>query len=699
MKRLIAVIALATGLAAAADRQSLSVLAQSPPTPPTPTFKAEVEYIEVDAVITDAKGRFVRDLRREDFEIREDGRPQEIASFSLVDVPIQRPEATLPDGVVVEPDIRSSERPFTGRMYVLILDSLHTSALRSQLVRTVARRFIDQYFHANDLMAIVHTDGRVTAAQDFTGSPRLLKAAVDAFMGQKLESATLARNNEFFRSGTGNGPITDPFEMERGFNARSTLRSLGQVADWLAGVRGRRKTILFISEGIDYDITDVFNNRSASSIMDETRDAVGSATRANVSIYAIDPRTLTGIGDDTIEVGSFADQHASLGRTNDDGTVQTSPGINSRGLDNERRLAQDSLRTLAEETTGFAAVGMIDLPTAFERIVGDSSAYYAMAYYPRPARRDGKFHRIEVRTTRRDLTVRARRGYVAPRGNRPANRTTSTGGASPEVLEALNSPIPSTGIAMRLFAAPFKGTAPNASVVLGIELRGRDLAFDQGQRVELSYVAVDGAGKNHAANTDSFTLTLPADMRKRVEENGLRILRRFDLPPGRYQIRVATRHSATGALGGLTYDLDVPDYAKAPFAMSGLLLSSTAGTSTMTARPDPELQKVMPTPPVSLRSFPQSDELLVFGEVYDNAPSTPHTVDLITTVKSSDGVVRFEHSDQRSSSELQGSRGGFGHTVRIPMSKLDPGRYVLTLEARSRLGQTATRQVPFEVVR
>ena len=693
MNRSIAVLVLALGLAASAGHRSAASRAQ---TQPSPTFKAEVEYIEVDALVTDAQGRFVRDLRKEDFEIREDGRPQEIASFALVDIPVRRAETILPEGVVVEPDVKSTDLPFTGRMYVLILDSLHTSPLRSQLVRTVARRFIDRYFQANDLMAIVHTDGRVTAAQDFTSSPRLLRASVDAFMGQKLESATLARNTEFFR-GPSTGPIADPHEMERGFQARSTLRSIGQVADWLAGVRGRRKTILFISEGIDYDITDVFNNRSASSIIDETRDAVGAATRANVSIYAIDPRTLTGIGDDTIGVSAFADQSASTARSNDDGTVQNTPGINSRGLDNERRLAQDSLRTLAEETNGFAAVGSTDLATAFDRVVSDNSAYYAMAYYPRPARRDGRFHRIEVRTSRKDVTVRARRGYVAPRANRPPLRTTAASGASPAVLEALNSPLPSTGIGMRLFAAPFKGTAPNASVVLGIELRGRDLAFGEGERVELSYVAVDASGKSHAANTDSFTLTLPADVRKRVEEHGLRLLRRFDLPAGRYQMRVATRHSTSGAVGALTYDLEVPEFSKAPLGMSGLLLTSPTGTTTVTARPDPELQKLMPAPPVSLRTFPRDEEVLVFAEIYDNSPDTPHTVDIITTVKSTDGAVRFELSDERSSKELQGSRGGYGHTVRIPMSKLDPGRYVLTVEARSRLGQTAARHVPFEV--
>ncbi len=71
--------------------------------------------------------------------------------------------------------------------------------------------------------------------------------------------------------------------------------------------------MLFISEGIDYDITDIIRgsdqpSSSASSILDDTREAIAAATRANVSIYSVDPRGLTGVGDETIGVSSLADQ-------------------------------------------------------------------------------------------------------------------------------------------------------------------------------------------------------------------------------------------------------------------------------------------------------------------------------------------------------------------------------------------------------
>ena len=330
----------------------------------------------------------------------------------------------------------------------MILDDLHTAPLRAPRVKAAARRFIERHLAANDLMAIVHTAGRDEASQDFTSNKRLLLAAVDRFMGLKLESATMARNEEFFRgAGAGGAPISDPFDTERGFNARSTTRALRTVAEWLGGVRGRRKTILFISEGIDYDITDPFNNRSATAILDEMRGGDRSGdTFERQHLHRRSSRSdLRGPTTSSRPASSgISFRQTYQGDADTPSQAQPRPGIGTGNLRNELQLSQDSLRTLADETNGFAAVNSNDFGSAFERIVSDNSAYYVLAYYPPSNRRDGKFHRIEVRTSRPGLRVRARRGYAAPKGNpqtQPA--VTNNGGASPVVLRALNSPLPS----------------------------------------------------------------------------------------------------------------------------------------------------------------------------------------------------------------------------------------------------------------
>ena len=684
---LIAIAVAGTCLAVPVDTQ----------TPGQPTFKAEVEYVEVDAQVTDESGAVVRDLRKEDFQIFEDGKSQAILGFTFVDVPIETEKQAGIESVI-EPDVRTNERPFTGRIYVLVLDDMHTAPLRAPRVKRAAMQFIDRHLAANDLMAVVHVGGSSAGSQEFTSNKRLLAVAVDRFMGQKLQSATMAQNQLYFAGpSVATGTPADPYDAERGFNARATTRVLTEVAEKLSMMRGRRKSILFISEGIDYDITDVMNNRSASTIIEGMRDAIAAATRSNASIFAIDPRGLTAMADEAIEASIFAEQRPiTAGDPNEPGSAQGRPGIGTSSLRSELQNSQDSLRTLAEETNGFASVNSNDFTSAFERIVTMNSAYYVLAYNPPSSRRDGKFHRIDVRTSRPGLTVRARRGYVAPRTNTKPPRNTKTD-ISPPLLRALNNAVPSDGLKLRVFAAPFKGASTSGSVVVGLELRGSDLALADNQRVELVYVAVDASGETRA-DTDSFMFKLPPDAKARIKQTGIRFLRRLNLPAGRYLLRVGAHDTATGAVGTVNYDLDVPNFNDLPLAMSGLLLTSRDAASTVTARGDAELQKFMNAPPVSLRTFRRADDVAVVADIYDRAGSTLHIVDIVTVVKSRDGKVLVEQKDERSSADLGGAVGAYVHQASVPVGDLQPGKYVLSVEARSRLGQAVSRQIEFDVI-
>jgi VWFA-related protein len=670
--------------------------AGQPPQPPPPqtqgpTFRVRVDYVEVDIVVTDKQGNLVRDLKKEDFQVLEDGKAQTISAFSLVDIPIERPDRPLFQPDPIEPDVKTNERPFDGRIYVMVIDDYHTNFGRSARVKAAAKQFIERRLGANDLMAVVHTFGPSEANQEFTSNKRLLLAAVNRTQGRKLTSATANRTAEYYRTRDfrqQGDPVNDPEDAERSFNARSTLDTLRNVAEWFSSVRGRRKTILFVSEGIDYDIHDIIaptgsNHLGASMVLDATRDAIAAATRANVSIYGIDPRGLTDLGDDSIEIGSFPDD--------------TSTGIGQGSLYNELRLAQDSLRVLSEETGGFAVVNRNDFSTAYERIVADNSSYYVLAYYP-PDARPGRVHKIDVRVTRPGLVVRARRAHVTPKETKAASANAKDV-RTPEVRDALDSPLPISGLAMQVFAAPFKGTAPNASVLFGVEMRGRDLRLANSDRLQLSYYAIDAQGKVKGGSTDALTMNLKPETKARIEQYGVRMLNRLDLPPGRYQLRFAAHDSGGGAVGSVLYDLDVPDFVKSPISMSGIAMTSQAAAVRPTVRPDEQLRAVLPAPPVALRTFPQDDEVAVFAEIYDNSASTPHKVDITATVTTDEGKVLFKTDEERDSSDLGGKSGGYGYTTRIPMKDLAPGPYVLTISARSRVSPNPTvqRQVRIHV--
>src|SRR5258707_10332381 len=124
--------------------------------PDTPTFSVQVDYVEVDAVVTDQQGRFVRDLKKEDFQVFEDGKRQDVSAFTLVDIPIERAVRPLFAAQPVEPDVRTNARPFDGRIYIVVLDDLHVQPLHTPLVKQVMRKFIQEKLGANDLMAVIH---------------------------------------------------------------------------------------------------------------------------------------------------------------------------------------------------------------------------------------------------------------------------------------------------------------------------------------------------------------------------------------------------------------------------------------------------------------------------------------------------------------------------------------------------------------
>ena len=169
----------------AAQQPSATIPTQQPAV----TFRTETNFVEVHAIVTDQKGAFVRELTRDDFEIYEDGKLQTATVFSLVDVPVEQPFVPANADGPIEPDVRATTRTFDGRVYIILLDDLHTILTRTNNVRDVAKKFVDEYLGVNDLAAVVFTSGRQESGQELTGSRRLLKAAIDRFQGQKLPSA------------------------------------------------------------------------------------------------------------------------------------------------------------------------------------------------------------------------------------------------------------------------------------------------------------------------------------------------------------------------------------------------------------------------------------------------------------------------------------------------------------------------------
>jgi len=671
---------------------------QQPPAPgpaqPPPTFKVEVNYVEIDARVTDAQGKFIGDLTKDDFQISEEDKPQTITVFSRVELPVERQDPPLFKGTPIEPDVQTNHGDFNGRVFVLVLDDLQTDFRRSMHVKAAAQQFIRRFIGANDLAAVVYTGGATDRGQEFTNSRARLLASVQKFAGNKLPSTTMSTIDDYYnqRSAGQQGRARDTNQAERGYKARNTLTALKNIAEYLASVRGRRKAVVWFGEGIDYDVDNPFASPDASVLRDTMQQAIAAATRADVSFYGVDARGLGAGLDEAIEIAALPadDPSFTAGTT----TIQ-----------NEVRRAQDSLRVISDQSGGFAIVNQNDLNAAFERIVQENSNYYVLGYYPSNDKRDGRFRKIQVHVTRPGLRVQARNGYTAPKGRVPTVTTKpSDVQVPPELREALASPIPASGLGLNTFAAPFTGPGGKSSVAVVIEFDPERLKFVEkdgkfNEDIELHMLAIDATGKMQDGGRTLVPLRLSAPGHQAVAASGFRVIRRLTIPPGRYQIRIGAKEMNGGAVGTVTQSLDVPDFSKSPLQLSGIAITSASTSRMLTANPDEQLKAVLPGAPTAIRDFPRNDTLALFAEVYDNQSSAPHRVAITSSILADDGRVLFTASDERSSDELQGKKGGYGYTREIPLSQFAPGRYVLRIEARTTLanGGTASREVELRV--
>jgi hypothetical protein len=247
---------------------------------------------------------------------------------------------------------------------------------------------------------------------------------------------------------------------------------------------------------------------------------------------------------------------------------------------------------------------------------------------------------------------------------------------------------------MKVFAAAYKGVAPNAAVALSVEIDANALTFVEKdgvflERLDIANTATDSKGKVFPGERHGVNLSLKPDTFERVKASGFRVVSQLSLPPGRYQVRVAAGNNA-GKAGSVLYDLDVPDFYKAAFSMSGVSITSASALQGATMKAKDPLGDFLPGPPTATRVFASNDTLALFAEVYENTGNAPaHQLDLVAELRAENGQVVRTVREERSSTEVKGS-GGYGFSPRLSLDGLAPGLYVLHVSGQSRMGDRAS---------
>ena len=303
------------------------------------------------------------------------------------------------------------------------------------------------------------------------------------------------------------------------------------------------------------------------------------------------------------------------------------------------------------------------------------------------------------------LEVRARKGFLPPdvEAIERAREEEVTAGVSPALTAALGKPVPVGGLPFRVSAASLRGADNNGSVLVTLEIDGPSLRFEERdglfvESVEVSVVAADARGQVQDGEDNTFSMNLSPETHKQVIGSGVRLMSQLTLSPGRYQIRVGAHESTGGTTGTVPYDLVVPDYEEMPFALSGVLLTSSAAGRFATGNDESAWTGLLPSPPVVTRTFSASETLTWFAEVYDASSRAPHVINYTSTVRdASDGRTLVQAEDSRTV-EAGTERLGHGFTTSYPLRDLVPGMYVLRVDATSTVGDYSARhEILFEV--
>jgi VWFA-related protein len=693
---LLAGIALAAQQRGGQPRPGQRGLEQQPvEQPQAPTFRVTVDAIEIEAFVVDEQGKPVTGLKREDFEILEDGKPQNITSFSRVDIPFERRADPRALSAAVNPDVVANDHS-DGRVYMFVLDEVPPDvALRA---RVFLKRFLDRHFAANDRGAVVFLGRQNSmAGQTFTNDPRLLLAAVERYTGGvSAETAPISVAVEDPASpgvqAAGGIPagataarkkLIESFKTAQraqlGVTALGTMSGLEAAVNAIASLKGRRKSLMLFSTGLPEPIFRAltYDGGALTKAEQAAHAAVTAATRGSVTIYAVDPSGLT---TDLVDGGTGDAPEHDL--TSDD------PDVNGLGASDTRL----SLSMLADATGGFSLVNSNGFNAAFDRIVRENSTYYLLGYTSSNDRRDGRHRSLHVGVTRAGLRVRARDGYIAPFKNEQAPEPMHIASLSPSLSSAITNPLPDDTVPIRMVAAAFKRQGKNPIVALTAEIDPASLGLVEKDglyqgHLEVGFIATDMRSTLYPGEHYTADLSLKTDTYEMARrQRGLRVASEMELPPGRYQLRFAAGNTA-GRSGNVVYELAVPDFHKDPLMLSGLALTSVSTSVAATMAPRDPLKGLLPRPATARREFDTGDTIGVFGEAYDNV-SPPASIDVLLDMRTPDGrLVRTEavHTNR--------------FLIQLPLAGIPPGEYVLHVDARATSGppRSAVRDLSIRV--
>ncbi|MFL6227477.1 MAG: VWA domain-containing protein [Pyrinomonadaceae bacterium] len=715
MRKLLTAFLLCSALAAQAARAQ-SQQTDKPAAPDDEVLSVNTALVQTDVRVYDRTGHFVDNLRRDQFELRVDGRVVPISFFELVEAGgaaeaqrlLAASRTARTEGATTSAASGASPPPSSGarsRTFYFFVDDMHLSVDSLMRTRKAILNFVEHEMTETDQALVVSTTNSPGFLQQLTGNRAALAAAVSRlnFRGGVVEDAerpamndvqaqAIERNNtdavQYFVDATMRESAGFKSRSSAELNVRRRARmlversvsvadvTLGALRDFvgvIARTRGQ-KLAYFISDGFVIDTV-------RSDTTDRLRRLTDAAARAGVVFYTLDAHGLdVGLPDAS---GKYsADVRGLLARS----------GVN------ETLERQDVLHAIAVDTGGRPIRNTNALGAALTSVAAETSRYYLLAWRPEDEEHKGKFKRLEVRIADRpELTVRARGGFfdatapTVPRGGESAKTSPNVVTTSADALKAaLGGSDVRREVPVSL-SVGYMNVGGRGAAVVSLQLPREVVA---GAEFDVACVVFDDKGTGVASFRQKLGGAGEADGARSAPVGYSQLL---PLAPGLYQIRVAARDPRDGRVGVALDWLEIPDAAHERFALSSLFVgeradeSPAAGDSTPVASMGIRLN--------ADRRFARDSQLRFIAYIYNAARTATGSPDLTIAARVTRANQTIIDSPPRqlpTANVADPARIPYG--AEVSLAGLPPGSYTLELTTVDRARHaTATQRIVFVI--
>ena len=641
------------------------------PSPDQPIFRTGINTVRVDVIVTDRQGNPVTDLKLEDFEITEDGKPQKAETFRLVKIDTETQPAYTSRAIRSRNDEETAAADENARLFTIFLDDYHVRKETSLSVKKPVVEFIANQLAPGDLLGVMYPLTPIDAVVLNRNHQGVINT-VEKFMGRKYDYEPI---NEVER---GYVYKLNPQAIEM-IRRQVSLTAIRGICTKLGSLREGRKSLILVSEGYTSllppqlrsnlpgaiagagDITrdpfaaenNIMEDRARFSadtdMMMELRDVFDACNRNNTSIYAVDPRGLSA------------------------GEFDVSNNISMRTSQEYLNASMNTLRELADNTDGRAIVNRNDLGRAMAQIVRDQSAYYLVGYTSSQAPQDGKFHEIRVRVKRPGLQVRARKGYWAYTAE-DIKRALSgpKPGPPPAVTRALAAIAPLTN---RRYVRTWIGNEQGDGGKTKLTFLWEPLPPTPGVRRDeprrVTVLATSPSGEI------VYRGRVPGELAPAGSGGSIS----FDAPPGKLDVRLTIEGDGTGTLDVEDRTIEVPDLTAPEVVVTTPRVWAARNAREMTV-----LHSATPPAPSAGREFRRTARLLIkFNVIAPGTAPAKVTAQLLNQqgTKMADVTVKSE--------------AGQAAEIDLPLANLAAGQYLLEITANAEGHKPVSELVAFRL--